>query len=151
MALAFVGALIIGAVTITSLRSIRRQMSYETWYFVHLLGLAGFAISFSHEIVWGELFADDAFSRWLWIALHIGVGVMLIRGRWGVSSRVTFVRCTSPRSISSTTTRPRFALPAEPAQDVGDAGQFVIVRPMARDCGGRPIRSRCRPRRQPTG
>src|SRR5258705_12410887 len=41
MALAFVGALIIGAVTITSLRSIRRQMSYETWYFIHLLAYAG--------------------------------------------------------------------------------------------------------------
>ena len=83
MALAFVGALIIGAVTITSLRSIRRQMSYETWYFIHLLAYAGFVISFGHEIVWGELFADDAFSRWLWIALHVGVGVMLIRGQWG--------------------------------------------------------------------
>jgi DMSO/TMAO reductase YedYZ heme-binding membrane subunit len=65
MALAFVGALIIGVVTITSLRSIRRQMSYETWYFIHLLAYAGFVISFSHEIVWGELFSNDAFSRWL--------------------------------------------------------------------------------------
>ena len=73
MALAFVGSLIIGAVTITSLRSIRRQMSYETWYFIHLLAYSGFAISFSHEIVLGQLFADDTLARWLWIALHIGV------------------------------------------------------------------------------
>ena len=73
MALAFVGALIIGVVTLSSLRSIRRQMSYETWYFIHLLAYAGFAISFSHEIVWGDLFADDASrdgcgSRCTWVS-----------------------------------------------------------------------------------
>ena len=58
MATAFVGSVIIDAVTITSLRSVRRQMSYETWYFVHLLAYAGFAISFSRDRV-GELFADE--------------------------------------------------------------------------------------------
>ena len=131
MALAFVGALLIGAVTITSLRSIRRQMSYETWYFIHLLAYAGFVISFGHEIVWGELFADDAFSRWLWIALHVGVGIMLIRGQGSASSRALrplhIAETRAQRQHHGNSSR-RWWL----YKMVGDAGQFVIVRPMAK-------------------
>ena len=112
MALAFVGALIIGAVTITSLRSIRRQMAYETWYFIHLLAYAGFAMSFAHEIVLGELFADDTFSRWLWIALHVGVGVMLIRGRWGrlvIAATLRPLHIAETRKLNKNTTEMRLA------------------------------------------
>jgi predicted ferric reductase len=133
MALAFVGALIIGAVTISSLRSIRRQMSYETWYFIHLLAYAGFAISFSHEIVWGELFADDAFSRWMWIALHVGIGIMLIRGRWGrlIAATLRPLHIAETRRLNDNTTELRLAGGALHKM-VGDAGQFVIVRPLAK-------------------
>jgi predicted ferric reductase len=133
MALAFVGALIIGAVTVTSLRSIRRQMAYETWYFIHLLAYAGFAISFSHEIVWGELFADDAFSRWLWIALHIAVGIMLIRGRWGrlIGAALRPMHIAETLTLNDNTTELRLA-GGTLYKMVGDAGQFVIVRPLAK-------------------
>jgi predicted ferric reductase len=133
MALAFVGALIIGAVTVTSLRSIRRQMAYETWYFIHLLAYAGFAISFSHEIVWGELFADDTFSRWLWLALHIGVGIMLIRGRWGrlIAAALRPMHIAETVTLNDNTTELRLA-GGTLHKMVGDAGQFVIVRPLAK-------------------
>jgi predicted ferric reductase len=133
MALAFVGALIIGAVTITSLRSIRRQMSYETWYFIHLLAYVGFVMSFGHEIVWGDLFADDAFSRWLWIALHVGVGIMLIRGRWGrlIAGALRPLHIAETRQLNDNTTEMRLA-GGGLHKMVGDAGQFVIVRPMAK-------------------
>jgi predicted ferric reductase len=133
MALAFVGALIIGAVTITSLRSIRRQMSYETWYFIHLLAYIGFVISFSHEIVWGELFSDDAFARWLWIALHVGVGIMLIRGRWGrlISAGLRPLHIAETRKLNGNTTEIRLT-GGRLNKMVGDAGQFVIVRPFAK-------------------
>ena len=133
MALAFVGALIIGAVTITSLRSIRRHMSYETWYFIHLLAYAGFAMSFGHEIVWGDLFAGDALSRGLWIALHVGVGVMLIRGRWGrlIVATLRPMHIAETRKLNDNTTEIRLA-GGGLHKMVGDAGQFVIVRPLAK-------------------
>ena len=133
MALAFVGALLIGAVTISSLRTIRRQMSYETWYFVHLLAYAGFAISFSHEIVWGELFANDSFARWLWIALHVGVGVMLIRGRWGrlAAAAIHPLHVAETRQLNDDTTELRLAGGGLHTMH-GDAGQFVIVRPLVK-------------------
>ena len=133
MALAFVGALIIGTVTITSLRSIRRRMAYETWYFIHLLAYAGFAMSFSHEIVWGELFSDDAFARWLWIALHVGVGIMLIRGRWGrlIVAGLRPLRIAETHKLNDNTTEIRLA-GGRLNTMIGDAGQFVIVRPFAK-------------------
>ena len=133
MALAFVGSLLIGAVTISSLRSIRRQMSYETWYFVHLLAYVGFAISFSHEIVWGELFANDGFARWMWIALHVVVGVMLIRGRWGRFAKAAMhpLHIAETRRLNQNTTELRLA-GGGLSKMTGDAGQFVIVRPLAR-------------------
>jgi len=133
MALAFVGALIIGVVTITSLRSIRRQMAYETWYFVHLTAYAGFAMAFSHEIVWGQLFSDDTFSRWLWIALHVGVGIMLIRGRWGrlIAASLRPMHIAESRRLNNNTREIRLA-GGNLNNMTGDAGQFVIVRPMVK-------------------
>jgi predicted ferric reductase len=133
MALAFVGSLIIGVVTITSLRSIRRQMAYETWYFIHLTAYAGFAMAFAHEIVWGELFADDKFSRWLWIALHVGIAIMLIRGRWGrlIAATLHPFHIAQTRRINDNTTEIRLA-GGNLHKMAGDAGQFVIVRPMVR-------------------
>ena len=50
MALATVGTALIAVVTITSLRAVRRRLAYETWYFLHLLAYAGFALAFGHEI-----------------------------------------------------------------------------------------------------
>ena len=133
MALALVGALLIGAVTISSLRSIRRQMSYETWYFVHLLAYAGFAISFSHEIVWGELFANDSSARWLWIGLHVGFGLMLIRGRWGrlAAAAIRPLHVAETRQLNDDTTELRLAGGGLHNRH-GDAGQFVIVRPLVK-------------------
>lgn len=133
MAWAFVGSLLIGAVTITSLRSIRRQMSYETWYFVHLLAYLGFVISFSHEIVLGELFAGDRLARWVWIALHLGVGVALLVGRWGRLALAALrpLHVAERRRLNDNTIELRLA-GAGLGKMVGDAGQFVIVRPMVK-------------------
>jgi len=133
MALAFVGSLIIGVVTITSLRSIRRQMAYETWYFIHLTAYAGFAMAFAHEIVWGELFANDKFSRWMWVALHIGIAVMLIRGRWGRLIRASLrpMHIAETHRLNKHTTEIRLA-GGNLDTMTGDAGQFVIIRPMVK-------------------
>ena len=83
MAMATVGGLLIFVVTISSLKSIRRQMSYETWYFVHLTAYVALAISFGHEIVLGNDFADDKVARWFWVAIHVGVLAAVLSGRWG--------------------------------------------------------------------
>ena len=59
MAGATVGALLVGVVTVTSLRSFRQQLAYETWYFVHLLAYVGLALAFGHQLFLGGDLADD--------------------------------------------------------------------------------------------
>lgn len=133
MAGAFVGAVLIGLVTITSLRSIHRQLSYESWYFVHLLAYLGFAVSFGHEIVVGGSLSDDRGARALWVLLHVVVLVAIVAGRWGRTLRSIVrpmrVASITPLNADVSTIRLRGAgmrrLRAE-------AGQFFIVRPLRR-------------------
>jgi predicted ferric reductase len=80
---ATVGALLIVIVTLSSVRIVRRQLAYETWYFVHLTAYLGLALAFGHQIYLGGDFANDAFARWMWIALNLAVLLALVWGRWG--------------------------------------------------------------------
>ena len=81
MALATVGAALIGIVTVTSLRSMRRRFSYETWYFLHLTAYLGLAMAFGHEIVLGTNLSDGL-GLWFWVLLHAAVLILLL-ARWG--------------------------------------------------------------------
>jgi len=133
MAGATVGALLIGVITVLSLRSMRRRISYEAWYFVHLTAYLAFAISFSHEIVVGTDLATDTLARWAWIGLHVAVAVALLWGRWGTLARaatrplrVASVVPQSHDTVSLTLNGPDLAdLPA-------DAGQWFLLRPLRR-------------------
>ena len=87
MAGATVGALLVGVVTVTSLRSFRQQLAYETWYFVHLLAYVGLALAFGHQLFLGGDLADDRLARWFWVGLHLAVIAALVWGRWGTTVR----------------------------------------------------------------
>jgi predicted ferric reductase len=131
MAVTAVGSLLVFVVTITSLRSIRRLMSFETWYFVHLLAYAGLALTFSHEIVLGTDFYDDALTRWLWIAFHVAVLALVLSGRWGrvLRSVVRPLRVESVVSLGHDITAVTLGGPA--LRDVeAHAGQFCMLRPL---------------------
>jgi predicted ferric reductase len=83
MAMATVGAALIGVVTISSLRSIRRSLSYEAWYFVHLTAYVGLALAFAHQIFIGTTFTNDAVARTFWIAANAALVLAIAWGRWG--------------------------------------------------------------------
>jgi predicted ferric reductase len=134
MAGAAIGAVLIGIVTVSSLRSVRHRLSYETWYFVHLTAYLGFALSFGHEIALGGDLADDRLARTFWVGLHVAVAAAIVFGRWGhvVANvlrplRVTAVDTVGADTVSITVsgrhlTRRRAA-----------PGQFFMVRPLQRD------------------
>jgi predicted ferric reductase len=133
MAGAFVGAVLLGLVTITSLKSIRRQLSYETWYFVHLLAYVGVAVSFGHEIVLGGSLAHDRLARVLWVGLHVTVATSIVVWRWGSTirglARPLRVVSISRHNAGVTTVR----LGGRGLQRLRcDAGQFFLVRPLRR-------------------
>lgn len=87
MALTTVGTVLVLIVTVTSLKYFRDRLTYETWWFIHLLSYVGLAFSFSHQIVLGSDFMNDSLARWFWIVLHVGVTAWIVWGRWGTLLR----------------------------------------------------------------
>ena len=65
-------------VAITSIRAIRRRLSYETWYGLHLYAYLGIALAFSHQIAIGADFIGDPVALWFWIGLYVVTFGLLI-------------------------------------------------------------------------
>lgn len=131
---ATIGAVLIGIVTVTSLRSIRNRLSYETWYFLHLTAYLAFGLSFGHMIVAGTDFSNDAAARWTWIGLHVAVALALLVGRWGrlVVSVLRPLRVAEIRRISPDVYTVR--LSGRRLHSLrGASGQFCFLRPLTRD------------------
>jgi predicted ferric reductase len=129
-ATAAVGALLIVIVTLSSLRSIRRRMAYETWYFLHLTAYAGFALSFFHQLSLGSDVGSGR-TRTLWIALHIAVGAGLLVGRWGrlIAAARRPLRVLDVTPLNDDTVAVRIGGP-NLAMVTADAGQFFVLRPL---------------------
>ena len=100
MALTAVGTALILIVTVSSLKFFRERLTYETWWFIHLLSYVGLAFSFSHQIVLGTDFMNDTLARWFWVVLHAGLAGWIVWGRWGtlVRSLARPLRVESVRS-----------------------------------------------------
>jgi len=133
MALATVGAFLVGMVVVTSLKAVRRTLSYETWWFVHLLAYAGFAMAFGHTITLGSDFADDPVARWTWISLHVTVAALLLLSRWGslAMSIVRPLRIHSVTRLNGDTVAVEIGGKSLRGRS-GAAGQFCFLRPFAR-------------------
>jgi predicted ferric reductase len=105
--------------------AVRRRVSYEAWYYVHLLTYASIALAFSHQFAQGPAFVSDLAARVAWSALYAVVGglilwyrfitplLMLARHRFTVAG----VREEAPGVVSVYITgRDLDAMRAEPGQ-----------------------------------
>jgi len=78
MITATVGTAMLLGVVATSLVIVRRRLSYEWWYVVHLLAYAGIALAWFHQIPTGnELVLDHTASDY-WDGLYIATIVVLV-------------------------------------------------------------------------
>jgi predicted ferric reductase len=68
--MATVGGALLLAVGIVSARAIRRRMSYETWYYLHLYAYLGIALAFAHQFAVGGTFAGSLSNRVFWSVLY---------------------------------------------------------------------------------
>jgi len=84
MITATIGTLMLLAVVATSLVIVRRRLSYEWWYAVHLLAYAGIALSWFHEIPTGNELVLDTTAADFWRALYVATIVILVVFRLGV-------------------------------------------------------------------
>jgi predicted ferric reductase len=134
MLAATVGLGLLVAIGVVSSRAIRRRLSYQAWYFIHLYAYLALALSFAHQFSTGVDFATHPLNRALWIALYAVVGGLVlayrvikpIRDGLRHQLRVWNVVPEGPGTVSVYLTGRRLReLPA-------DAGQFFMWRFLTR-------------------
>jgi predicted ferric reductase len=84
MITATIGTALLLAVVATSVVIVRRRLSYEWWYAVHLLAYAGIALSWFHEIPTGNELVLDPKAADYWRGLYLATIAILVVFRVGV-------------------------------------------------------------------
>jgi len=74
-----------------SARAARRKVSYEAWYYVHLLTYASIALAFSHQLSDGASFISDPAARVVWTLMYAVVGGLILWYRF-VTPLLMFAR-----------------------------------------------------------
>jgi predicted ferric reductase len=78
MITATIGTVMLLAVVATSIVIVRRRLSYEWWYAVHLLAYAGIALSWFHEIPTGNELVLDQNAADYWRGLYLVTLAILV-------------------------------------------------------------------------
>jgi predicted ferric reductase len=78
MITATVGTAMLLAVVATSLVIVRRRLSYECWYVVHLLAYGGIALAWFHQIPTGNELVLDHTAADYWRGLYLATIVVLV-------------------------------------------------------------------------
>ncbi len=122
-------------VAVTSARTLRRRLRYETWWLLHLYAYLAVALSFAHQITLGSDFVRQPWARAYWIVLFAGTLAAVFGYRWLLPLarafryrlRVTELREETP-GVVTLTLRGR-GLHRLPVQ----AGQYFLLRFLLRD------------------
>ncbi len=133
MAWASIGSLIVAIVVVSSLKAVRNQLSYETWYLLHLSAYAGIILSYSHQITLGSLLSGDRLIRFLWGIFFVYVIVLVVLARWSevISAMRHPLRVIKVQQETHDTVSVVFGGP-HLRKYKGEAGQFVMVRMLKR-------------------
>lgn len=75
---ATLGTVALCAVGAISARAVRRRVSYEFWYYVHLLTYGAVFISFGHQITLGAEFTGDPVAKGTWFAMYLSALVLVM-------------------------------------------------------------------------
>src|SRR3954465_12039263 len=78
MITATIGTAMLLGVVATSLVIVRRRLSYEWWYAVHLLAYGGIALSWFHEIPTGNELVLDRTAAEYWRGLYLATLAVLV-------------------------------------------------------------------------
>jgi predicted ferric reductase len=70
------------ALVVVSMRAIRRVVSYETWWLVHLFAYVGAALTFAHQTAIGADFVLDRWAFLYWTLLYASVALLILGYRW---------------------------------------------------------------------
>ena len=78
---AFAGFILLIMAGVTSYKSVRNQITYETWWVIHLYTYLGVALAFMHQILTGGMFIGHPLNRAYWIGLYIAVVIAIVTWR----------------------------------------------------------------------
>jgi predicted ferric reductase len=81
MIMATAATVLLVLIALLAIRTVRRLMSYEMWYYVHVTSYAVVVLGYFHQFSAGQEFMTPGFSRWFWMGLYVFVGVCLVWGR----------------------------------------------------------------------
>lgn len=81
MLAALVGTAAFLAVGLSSARLIRRRLSYEVWYWLHLTTYAAIFLTFLHQLSAGVNFVANPANRIAWLLLYLGTASSVIAWR----------------------------------------------------------------------
>jgi predicted ferric reductase len=71
MPLAIVAIALLGVVVWSSLASVRRRFSYETWHLIHLASYVAVLVSIPHQLSIGSVFSPLSVGRAYWLVLYV--------------------------------------------------------------------------------
>ena len=83
MVAAPVGTVLMLVIGLSSWRRLRRLMTYETWYFVHLTGYLAVLLGFGHQLTLGVDFMGDPLAFWWWTGLALATVAIVLWSRVG--------------------------------------------------------------------
>ncbi|MEU5637233.1 ferric reductase-like transmembrane domain-containing protein [Streptomyces rishiriensis] len=72
------GTIVLFAVGLVSARAVRRRVSHEFWYYVHLLTYAAVFLSFGHQLALGSDFVGSGPAQAAWYALYLGTAALVV-------------------------------------------------------------------------
>ncbi|MEU0073803.1 ferredoxin reductase family protein [Streptomyces sp. NPDC006332] len=75
---AALGTSVLFAVGILSARAVRRRVSYEFWYYVHLLTYGAVFLSFGHQILLGAQLAGNSVAKGAWFAMYLSALALVV-------------------------------------------------------------------------
>jgi predicted ferric reductase len=81
MITATVATVLLVVIALMSIRMLRRRMSYEKWYYVHLTSYLVVILGYGHQFSTGQEFMEPGFGRVFWDALYVFVAGCLLWGR----------------------------------------------------------------------
>lgn len=134
MVTALVGTLLFLAIGLSAVRRLRRRLSYEAWWLLHLTSYLAIYLTFLHELSAGTHFISNEWNRAAWIALYVATAASVLLWRfivptvraWRHRLRVVAVIPEGEGIVSLWFSGPRaHLLGVEP-------GNFLLVRFLAR-------------------
>jgi predicted ferric reductase len=82
MLTALVGTIAFLAVGLSSARLLRRRLSYEVWYWLHLTTYVAIFLTFLHQLSAGVHFVANPVNRIAWLALYLGTAAAVLTWRF---------------------------------------------------------------------